>query len=231
MKKFILIPFGILYIIFFCSCSGDTMGTNDNPPPSITLKTVTAAGNPANPYDGIGQNFTAMLSAYKDSDYDPSAFEDIAMIVRILTKQTETESELLQAEQLLSLCISHPYDTSASLLGQSELSPQARDITGDLVGNFETLGNQSFDVSYGALVNMEDTVTASAILSLQEKRVILTLASVIRYSLYHSCCEDTDWEKSVGNIVAALAGILEDDSLATAYPVATSIAGLEKIEF
>jgi len=207
------------------------MGTSDNHPMSVTLKTVSAAGNPANPYDGTGQNFTAMLSAYKDSEYDPSAFEDIATVVRILTKQTATESKLLQAEELLSLCVNHPHDTSASLLGQSALSHEARNIVTGLIGNFETMGAQPFDISHAELIALENDINDSATLDLQEKRVILTLASVIRYSLYHSCCEDTDWEKSVGNIVAALAGILEDDSLAIAYPVATSIAGLEKIEF
>lgn len=231
MKKVIRTPFGMLSLIFFCACSGDVEEINHRSAIPFTLKTAMAVGNTANPYDNIGEHFTSLLSNYKMADYSPLSYPDVTAIVGVLTKDQSIDEELLEEQELLSLCVSHPYDTTDSLLDQSGLSQQARIIVSGLIGDFDQLSAQPFDVSYLELVTREEGINASVTLTQREKRVALSLASVIRHSLYHSCCEDTDWEKSVGNIAAALAGGLENDRLLVAYPLATSIISLEEIDY
>lgn len=236
MKSIISIPFGILSAILFCACSsdsGETLLAVAYTPPlkSLSSDTVTI-GNKDNPYDDIGLQYRNLLSAYKDGNYSPDTYTDILNVVEVLTNSSLPPQTDSPTRDLLALCMNNSEAAINLIVQQSALSQNGRGIVSEFIANYEDLGMQPFSSAYSEIVAIEAYVSSSVTLPDFDKRVILSVTSITRYSLYHSCCEDTDWKKSVGNIVAALAGAIETNtSRSIQYPLTTSIAGLEKVQF
>jgi len=234
MKSIILTPFGILSAILFCACATDTEETvSATGYASYYKSSGSDIGNMANPYDNIGLQYRNFLTAYKSGNFNADSFAAIQAIVQGLTNGTQ----LLGAgggtatQELLSRCMNSPETALSLILEQSNLSQGGKDALSGFINNYENLSQEPFSLAYSEIVAMENAVSSSTTLPDYDQRVILTVASITRYSLYHSCCEDTDWKKSVGNIIAAVAGAMENDSCAIQYPLVTSIAGFEKIQF
>lgn len=231
MKSVTSILLGILSIILTCACANETSEPFIKAAQPIHYKSLSiTAENKANPYDHLGVQYVTLLEAYKTGDYQPSDFTAIDTVVQTLMYGASTTQNLASKQSLLSSCVNYPEATLGNLLAESYLPGDAKNILSGLAEDFATLSVAPFDQAYAAIVAIEDTVRNSATMSTDDQRVILTTTSILRYSLYHSCCEDTDWGKSVGNIVAATAGAIEHSDLALEYSLITSIAGLEKIQ-
>lgn len=230
MKSNILNSLGILSVILFYACGTDSVETIPASAYVSHLKSESLnieIGNKGNPFDAIGSEYRDFLSDYKSGNYNPQNYADIQVIVNTLTNG----SQLPATEQLLSLCMNNPDLAMSQILEQSGLSMEGRELLEEFVADYSNLSELPFSSAYDQLVALENAVGNSVTLPDQDQRVILSVASITRYSLYHSCCEDTDWKKSVGNIIAAVAGAVENNSQAIQYPLITSIAGLEKIQF
>lgn len=230
MKSIILIPFGILSAILFCSCGADTEEAVPTAVYMPHLKSFSSdidISNKANRYDTIGVKYRNFLSAYKSGNYNPGSYMEIKAIVESLTNSYQ----LAETQELLSTCMSDPTLAMSQVLEQSNLSLQCKELLGGFINNYQKLSEQPFSSADNQIVAFEDAVNTSLTLTDQDQLIILSVTSITRYSLYQSCCEDTDWGKSVGNIVAAMAGAIESNSRVVQYPLITSIAGLEKIQF
>lgn len=230
MKSIIVIPLGIVLAISLYGCTSEMAGFQgsytDNRTANKSLGTP--AANIDNPYDHTGIAYRELLSNYKAGQFNPSDFTDIHTIVHsLLNMPTFTGTAAKQS--LLSSCINDPMGTIQVVLSVSGLSLESKALLSGLVEDYEALGLLPFDDAYTELVAIESGVLNSLTLPDYEQRIILRVTSILRYSLYHSCCEDTDWGKSVGNIVAATAGAISGEHLAIEYILITSIAGLEKI--
>jgi len=230
MKSIISVPVGILLGISLYACTAEPLKTHDTDPAIIMAqKTISMpAANKANPYDASGLTYRSLLFNYKSGNYTPSDFTDIDAIVHSLM---DTPSTAATAKQmLLSSCVNDPIGTFDDLLMGSGLSSQAGMLLSEMIGSYDALGRLPFDDAYTEIVALENVTLLSPTLSENEQRIILSVASIIRFSLYHSCCADTDWGKSVGNIVAAAAGAVTSEQLTLEYIMITSIANLEKIQ-
>ncbi len=227
MKSVNLIPMGIVSVILL-ACANETdqlntVTTQETP----YLKTLgSTAGNTANPYDAVGQSYKNFLVIYKSGNYSPTDYAGIAQIVSALSGRTLSP----ELQDILSTIVNDPKATANSILDTSELSTEAKDLLSGFIHDYDRLSVQPFEATFNEISVLESEVISNPSLPDYDQRVILSLLSVTRYALYHSCCEDTDWEKSVGNIVATLAGTLESNADGTAYALVTSIAGLEKIQ-
>jgi hypothetical protein len=232
MKRITLSPLAVLFVILLCACSNDTQElTPASTPLAVKLKVAeTPVGNKDNPYDDVGLKFRNFLSDYKVGAYNPTTYSEVYTIVQSLTGASSTFGTI-STQDLLSACKNAPDIALFTILEQSTLSQTAKDTLSTVIGNYENWSHQPFDQTYGEIAEIEANVLNSPTLSENDQRVILSVTSVARYSLYHSCCEDTDWEKSVGNIVAALAGSRISSNTAIQYALITSIAGLEEIQF
>lgn len=228
--KNVLLP-GLLSAVLVMACSSDTELTPTEAVYGQTMKsTALQAENKLNPYDSIGRNYREFLSEYQNTNYNPTAFSGISTAVEtIMGSKAVIIDDNEQA--LLSTSISSPSSSLTTVLATSTLSQGAKDYITTFVDDFTTLRDQPFASAYTEVVNFENTVTNSIALTTNDKRVILTVTSLARYSLDHSCCEDTDWETSVGNIVAATAGALTDSDKAIQYLLITRIAQHENITF
>lgn len=227
---------GLLSVIVF-ACTNETDQLNsidsiDNKPNTYFKKLGNNAGNGANPYDASGQSYSNGLSLYKASDYKPVYYEDILLLVQNLSVSvpTITGTPTTTQHQLLAACMTTPDTALEQVLQSPSLSEHAVTILSDFFDNYSHWASEPFGKAYSDIIAIENTTLNSATLSDDEQRIIIAVTSITRYSLHHSCCEDTDWGKSVGNIIAALAGALESNQVAVEYSLITSIAGLEKIQ-
>lgn len=227
MKSVNLIPMGIISVILL-ACANETDQLNTVTTQETTFLKVlgTTAGNAANPYDAVGQTYKNLLVSYKSGNYSPTDYAGIAQIVSALSGRTLSP----ELQNTLSTILNDPKATASSILNASELSNEAKDLLSGFIHDYDRLSIQPFDVTFNEISDLESQVISNPSLPDYDQRVILSLMSITRYALYHSCCEDTDWEKSVGNVVAALAGTLESNADGTIYALIVSIAGLEKIQ-
>lgn len=232
MKSVITIPTGLFLATVLLACTEEPVQS----PSTATLlyakvkSSDRTAQNAANPYDDVGYAYISLLSSYKAGNYNPAGYSDLLAIANTLQPATGSPVGNTATQILLGSCVNNPEATLAIVLQQSSLSPAARNILSDLVDDYDKLADEPFSQAYDTITAIESAAGNSTALQGDELRVIYTITSMVRYSLYHSCCEDTDWEKSVGNIVAAVAGSLENNNLALRYSLITSIAGLEQIQ-
>lgn len=231
MKSVTSILLGISSTILLCACADETGEPFTKLAEPIHYKSLSAAAaNKANPYDYFGVQYVELLEAYKMGDYQPSDFAAVDGVVQALMYDAPSTQSLPSKQGLLSSCVNNPLQTLGNLLTASYLSGNAKNILSGFAEDFTALSAVPFAQAYTTITAIENTVINSGTMSPDDQRVILAIASILRYSLYHSCCEDTDWGKSVGNIVAATAGAIERADLAVEYALITSIAGLEKIQ-
>lgn len=231
MKSVTSILLGILSTILLCACADETGEPLTKVAEPIYYKSLsTTATNKANPYDHLGVQYVELLETYKMGDYQPSDFTAIDAVVYTLMYGASSTQSLPSKQGLLSSCVNNPMQSLNDILTVSYLSADAKNILSGFAEDFAMLSVVPFAQAYTAIIAIENTVINSGTMSPDDQRVILTIASILRYSLYHSCCEDTDWGKSVGNIVAATAGAIERSDLAVEYALITSIAGLERIQ-
>ena len=228
------LPFkGLLVVALLCSCSPqdnlETIETNAING-SETFKTgVTAPGNKLNAYDSAGESYRELLTTYQSGTYAPESLAAIKAIVNELTGSATITATGDTTDPLLADIIQFPETSFTTILQQSELSQNAKDILSDFVAGFEVLKAKSFDDIYIEIVSQETTVSSSDSLTTEDKRILLTVMSIARYSLSNKCCEDTDWETSVGNIVAATAGALINADTAIRYTLITRIGEYELV--
>lgn len=229
MKTIILTPIAVLSVLLLFAC------TNENEQPAsvaanaqVAFKNSTVViDNKSNPYDEAGMTYRDLLDAYKAYSSTPASYSDLINTINTLTNAPGFTLNA-EARQLLQGCADSPYTALNGLIENSSLSPEAQAILSDFISDYDKFSGEPFNAAYGEIVALENT-TLTSTLPPDDQRVILTVASITRYSLYHSCCEDTDWEKSVGNIVAATAGALINSERSIQYTLLTSIAGLENI--
>lgn len=227
---------GLLSVILFaCTTETDQLNSIDsieNKPDTYFVKLGNSAGNGANPYDATGQSYRNALSLYKTGVHIPGNYEDIVLLVQNLlgSMPTITGTATTTQQQLLAACVTTPDTALEQVLQNPSLSEPAVIILSDFFNNYSHWASEPFGKAYSDIIAIENSTLNSATLSDEEQRIILAVTSITRYSLHHSCCEDTDWGKSVGNIIAALAGALESNEAAVEYSLITSIAGLEKIQ-
>ncbi|WP_116787839.1 hypothetical protein [Flavobacterium psychrotrophum] len=228
--KNVLLP-GLLSAVLLMGCSSDTELTPVKAIHGQTMKfTALQAENKLNPYDSIGRNYRVFLSEYQNTGYNPTTFSGVSTAVAtIMGSKAVAINNNEQA--LLSTYVSSPSLSLTTVLANSTLSQSAKDYLTTFTEDFITLRHQPFASAYTEIVNFEDTVMNSTALTTNDQRVLFTVTSLARYSLDHSCCEDTDWETSVGNIVAATAGALTDSDRAIQYLLITRIAQHENITF
>ena len=229
--KNILLP-GLLSVALLIACSQETEQVFPSATPDETiLKSASSqAENKTNPFDTVGAHYRGLLTEYQDGGYSPASFTEATAIVETIIGNKAVAIDA-DTESQLSEILSNPYESLTAVLEGSGLSPEAGEYLATFIDDFATLRQLPFATAYPEITTLENNVSSSVTLPEYDKRVILTITSLARYSLDHGCCEDTDWETSVGNIVAATAGAVSDGDKAIHYLLLTRITQHENIVF
>jgi len=235
MKKASLPLAGLLFVVLLCSCSSDDSLEISNPKAQDSPETFRLGAfspdNKLNPNDYAGEIYRSLLSDYQSGNYSPDSLAAVGAIVDVLRgRPTITTTSVDDTtDELLKDIIQSPEATFVTILQQSGLSQNAKNILSDFVDDFDNLKAKPFEEIYPEIVSLENAISGSGSLTTTDKNVLLTVTSIARHSFSNKCCEDTDWETSVGNIVAATAGALISTDLAVRYTLITRIAEYELV--
>lgn len=111
---------------------------------------------------------------------------------------------------------SGPWQTLAALLANSGLSPDGQVGLLGFVETILTQQHEGYPILYTTIVDFETWVMDQSGLTVFDKQVILTFASLVRHATYPDVTaqtstevEDEDWDLSVGNAIGLIYLALE----------------------
>ncbi len=182
--------------------------------------------NSANPYDVAGSVHNAILEILDNTDLDSLSIEDVAYLVDSITI-VQNELAHLPAASALSSKITkitwlvNDEDAIEDVLDHSPLGNSAQTSLGTFINSALLLANAPYKDIYSMITGYEATVLLSAGFTNNEKQIILTTTSIVRYSFYRKKRKDKDWETNVGNIAATVSGA--DEGVVTALKMAVTV--------
>jgi hypothetical protein len=235
MKNVNLTFAGLFFVALLCSCSSEDsldISNHSTQESSATSRfSAFSPDNKLNPNDYAGESYRSLLSDYQSGNYSPESLAEVGAVVDALRGTPTLTVMSLDAttDAFLSNIIQSPEATFVTILQQSGLSQDAKNILSDFVEGFDALEAKPFDEIYSDIVSLESTISGLNSLTANDRTVLLTVTSITRHSFSNKCCEDTDWKTSVGNIVAATAGALVNSDLAVRYALITRIAEFELV--
>lgn len=232
MKKQLLTYGFLTLLICIISCSEETddysYSTNKEMEQSIMSRTN--AGNSLNPYDSIGQLHNVILDAYFLENPNVQTIQDVSVEIDALYSVYSNSVNILSTNNLdvedIEEILDDPEDSFEDILSESTLSNQARLSFEDFVNDLIAIQDEEFDSIYNVVTNYESEISINPLFTNEDKRVILMVSSIARYSIYYEKRrDDDDWEHSVGNMAAATKGALTGSSQAVRMAL---IAGICK---
>src|SRR5690606_29453506 len=105
----------------------------------------------------------------------------------------------VQIEEILD----SPESSLLNIVGTSILTNNAQSDLLDFIEALFENKEDEFESLYTFITSFETEISTGSQFNNEDKRVILTLCSIARYSVYYEKKrKDKDWEISVGNIIA-----------------------------
>ena len=190
----------------------------------------TTASNPLNPYDGAGEIHDEILTAYMSAPVLPSTLQDILesvdSIAQLNSRFTGAKSlgySAFTTQQ--ASAILNDSNAVASAIANSGISSTAKTRLSDFADDYILYCSTSDDYGglYDFIVDFEDSILSSS-LSTADKRAVLTVTSVVRYSQFRrkrpKKNRDLDWEVNMFH----LAGAIEGSPTCTATAVSRALS-------
>ncbi|MGC4041913.1 MAG: hypothetical protein QM710_14310 [Flavobacterium sp.] len=192
--------------------------------------------NDTNPYDNAGRIYEELFDSYYDGSMLPQEVPHIIERVTTIASANSSFASLstngfgtLSSERMQhfatqgNACI-------PEVLNRSSLTQNAKASFSGFIYSFISLYGTESDVTllYNAVVKYENSVINTILLTENDKRIILTTTSIVRYSAYRTKKKpkkntDPDWIIFVGNIVGGADGAEENMCKAIAEALATGI--------
>lgn len=221
MKKQLLNYGFLTLLICILSCSDETDDYNysTNKEMEQSIMSRTNAGNSLNPYDSIGQLHNVILDAYFLENPNVQTIQDVSVEIDALYSVYSNSVNILSTNNLdvedIEEILDDPEDSFEDILSESTLTNQARLSFEDFVNDLIAIQDEEFDSIYNVITNYESAISVNPLFTNEDKRVILLVSAIARYSIYYEKRrDDDDWEHSVGNIAAATKGALAGSSQA-----------------
>lgn len=232
MKKQLLI-YGFLTIficLISCSDEADYYSYSNNKELEQSIMNRPNAGNSLNPYDSIGHLHNVILDAYFLENPSVQTISDVSFEIDALYSVYSNTINVLSTNNLdiedIEGILDNPEDSFEDIILNSTLSNQARLSFEDFVNDLIDIQDEEFDSIYNVITNYESEISINPLFTNEDKRVILLVSAIARYSIYYEKGrDDDDWEHSVGNIAAATKGAIEGSSQAVRMAL---IAGICK---
>lgn len=178
--------------------------------------------NTNNPYDSVGILHTYVLDAFLTTYNAFTTIKDVQMNIHGIMHEFDLTEPLSFSEQEYLEIINTPETVWNNLLTTSVFSEVAKDNLKAFREIMMGWENKTWSLVYTDLLFYENDVLQNSSLSQDEKRMILTLTSIVRHSIhYKKGRDDKDWDISVGNFSGALKGAMAntDSALALALIV------------
>ena len=166
--------------------------------------------NPANPFDIAGSIHNEILETLNETNFSSQSIEDITILIDSVSA-VYPELVPLSSYSTLSTRLSeiiwivNDYDAIDDVLMASTLGVSAKTSFLTFVNSLPLTANYPYEDIHSMIVSYEEDVLANTGFTTDDKRIILTTTSVVRYSAYRER-KDKDWETSVTKIAATVSG-------------------------
>ena len=215
----------IILVLLTFSCTSDTVNSEEiitrgtaekKLKKAQSLEETLTAENPSNIYDLAGKLHNEILDVYLNENYQyyriPLISQQICAIVNANTEfsflNLDDQPACLEKCQDIANDPQMKFDES---IANSSLSNLAKVSFSDFMETLLFLEGANYETVHQFIVSYESGVMADAQFSDEDKRIILTTASITRYSLYYEGRrKDKDWESSVGNRAGAFMGAIDN---------------------
>ncbi|MEO7978716.1 hypothetical protein [Flavobacterium sp.] len=236
--KNISFPIVILSLLIV-SCSTDTIESinsvntktsSDKLQNSARLAQDLTPENPANFYDYAGKLHNDILDVYLAGNYQFSTIAQISQQIEIIAVANYDLTLLNPGTNLpidlniIQEIINNPQVKLDQTIVNSAMTSAAKDSLASFMSNVILWENQSYQEIYESIISYELAVIANPVFNNEDKRIILTTSSIVRYSIYYEIIEkDKDWDTSTGHRVAGLSGAIDNSPLAIKRSLVTGI--------
>lgn len=238
MKKFLL---GLVILsLLMVSCTADPIVTAENIDNTISgekSKQKTARllqnqtpENPTNNYDFAGQIHNEILDVYLAGNYQHYTIAQISQQIELIAVQNNNLTSLnvganLPANAILiQEIIDNPQTKLDQIIANSAMTVAAKNSLSSFMNDILLWQNLSYEEIYESIITYESTVIANPAFTSEDKRIILTTSSIVRYSTYYDLeRKDKDWDGSTGHRVGAISGAVDNSTAAIFRSLVTGI--------
>lgn len=209
-----------LALLAAIGCSDDTRSISDSPGSSPEARFASDAitpENPKNPYDSSGAVHNQLVLAYYGA-YGIAGSSGLATQISLVASESIEFSELegpacntIDLQQIASINVS--FDPVGDVLPGSGISVHAAESLEGFLADFQDSYQKNLDYGscYWLIVNYEDELSGDLTIEQGDKKLLLTVTSIIRHAAYlqrkkPKKNEDPDWILMTGSIAAAIEG-------------------------
>ncbi|WP_374173169.1 hypothetical protein [Flavobacterium tructae] len=229
----------VVLSLLIVSCTTDSIDTFDSIDSKIndkkSIKTVrltreTSPENPANSYDVAGKIHNDILDIYLGGNYQYNTITQISQQIETIAANNSDFILLNPGVNLLSNLdviqeiIDNPQTKLNQAIGNSIMTNLAKESLSNFMGDVLLRKNDPYTGIYQFIVSYESFAMNNPEFNNEDKRIILTTSSIVRYSLYYaSGRKDEDWGSGVGHRVGALTGAIDNSTTAIVRALVTGI--------
>lgn len=227
----------LIIMIFFISCTNEIDLPKTSTFSSNERSVLEMPANSDNPYDEAGRLHTELFEAYYASDTLPTTIPDIAGRVELLASNNSELSGLITigydaiSADRIQYILSHTNISVTEIIDATGMTTEAKLSLGNFINTLSLLfeKEESGEVLYNFVADYEAVVLNDSLLTENDKRIILTTSSIVRYSSYRVLkrpkkSTDPDWILMTSHIIAATDGARYGAAEAITRALATGIA-------
>ncbi|MDI5894827.1 hypothetical protein [Flavobacterium algoritolerans] len=186
--------------------------------------------NPANIYDFAGKLHNDILDIYLTGNYQYNTIAQISQQVEAIAAENN-DLMLLNLGTNLSInldviqeIVNNPQAKLDEAIANSTMTNVAKGSLSSFMNDVLLWKNNSYEEIYQSIISYESSVMTNPEFNNEDKRIILTTSSIVRYSLYYDPPrKDEDWDSSVGHRVGGLSGAIDNSSTAV---IRSLVAGI-----
>jgi hypothetical protein len=186
--------------------------------------------NPANMYDLAGKLHNDILDIYLAGNYHYNTLEEINQKIETIAAEnndfmrSNLGTNLPINLDLVQAIIDNPQAKLDEAIVNSIMTSAAKSSLSGFMNDVLLWENNPYEEIYQSIVAYESSVIANVEFNGEDKRIILTTSSIVRYSIYYNLIDkDKDWDISKGHRVGGLSGAIYNSSIAVRRSLVTGI--------
>jgi hypothetical protein len=236
--KNISFPLVILQLLTI-SCTTDTIDNTERIDSTVSMKKLEKSTrvvqnpipeNPANIYDFAGKLHNDILDVYLAGNYQYNTITEISQQIEVIAAANndlmllDMEANLPINLDIIQEIVNNPQLELDQAITNSSMTSAAKGSLSSFMNDVILWENNSYEKIYQNLISYESSVIANSGFSNEDKRIILTTSSIVRYSIYYNLIrEDKDWPPSKGHRVGGLSGAMVNSTTAIKRSLITGI--------
>jgi hypothetical protein len=220
----------VILPLLIVSCSTDIIDITESIDSKVSSKKSEKSGrlvqnptpeNPANIYDLAGKLHNDILDVYLAGNYQYNTIAQISQQIETIAADNNDVMLLNLGTNLpinldvVQEIVNNPQAKLDEVIANSTMTNTAKGSLSSFMNDVLLWENHSYEEIYQSIVTYESAVMTNAEINNEDKRVILTTSSIVRYSIYYDLIQkDKDWDTSVGHRVGGLSGAIDNSSTA-----------------